>query len=47
MYRSTDGGNTWTNTYTGPAIPWPTAQRIGLLRHHVHQPRLLATHGLG
>nr|UXE45339.1 hypothetical protein Hi04_10k_c4637_00026 [uncultured bacterium] len=23
VYRSTDGGNTWTNTYTGPAFPGP------------------------
>ena len=23
IYRSTDGGNTWTNTYTGPYLPWP------------------------
>ena len=25
IYRSTDGGDTWTNTYTGPYIPWPRA----------------------
>jgi hypothetical protein len=23
IFRSTDGGNTWTNTYTGPAFPGP------------------------
>ncbi len=23
MYRSLDGGNTWTNTYTGPTFPGP------------------------
>ena len=23
IYRSTDGGNTWTNTYTGPTFPGP------------------------
>jgi hypothetical protein len=23
IYRSTDGGNSWTNTYTGPAFPGP------------------------
>ncbi len=23
FFRSTDGGNTWTNTYTGPAFPGP------------------------
>jgi hypothetical protein len=23
IYRSTDGGNTWTNTYTGPTFPAP------------------------
>src|SRR5256886_7979986 len=23
IFRSTDGGNTWTNTYTGPTFPGP------------------------
>ena len=23
IYRSTDGGNTWTNTYTGPTFAGP------------------------
>ena len=23
IYRSTDGGVTWTNTYTGPTFPGP------------------------
>ena len=23
IYKSTDGGNTWTNTYTGPTFPGP------------------------
>ena len=47
MYRSTDGGVTWTNTYTGPQFPGPGRSASGLLRHHVRQPRLLATPGLG
>ena len=47
IYRSTDGGNTWTNTYTGPTFPGPGRSAFGLLRHDVRQPRLLATHGLG
>ena len=49
IYRSTDGGNTWTNTYTGPAFPGP-----GVARSSVTSPaclpdtrRLLATRGLG
>mgnify|MGYP003694121589 CR=1 FL=1 len=47
IYRSTDGGNTWTNTYTGPTFPGPGRSSFGLLRHYVRQPRLLAAHGLG
>ncbi len=29
MYKSTDGGNTWTNTYTGPAFPGPGVTASG------------------
>ena len=47
IYRSTDGGNTWTNTYTGPAFVGPCRSSFGLLLHDVQQPRLLAAHGLG
>ena len=35
IYRSTDGGNTWTNTYTGPTIPWPRPHRFRLFCLHV------------
>ena len=31
IYRSTDGGNTWTNPYTGPTFPGPGV-RIRVLR---------------
>ena len=47
IYRSTDGGNTWTNTYTGPSFVGPCRRSFGLLLHDVPQPRLLAAHGLG
>ena len=29
VFRSTDGGNTWTNTYTGPAFPGPGVTAVG------------------
>ncbi len=29
IYRSTDGGATWTNTYTGPAFPGPGVTAVG------------------
>ena len=29
IYRSTDGGNTWTNTYTGPSFPGPRRTNSG------------------
>jgi hypothetical protein len=29
IYRSTDGGNTWTNTYTGPSFPGPGVTASG------------------
>ena len=47
MYRSTDGGITFTNTYTGPTFVGPCRINFGLLLPHVQQPRLLAAHGLG
>ncbi len=47
IYRSTDGGNTWTNTYTGPSLRRSLPFKFGLLLHDVQQPRLLAAHGLG
>src|SRR5437867_7003093 len=29
IYRSTDGGNTWTNTYNGPSFPGPGVGAVG------------------
>ena len=29
IYRSTDGGDTWTNTYTGPTFPGPGRSSSG------------------
>jgi hypothetical protein len=29
FFRSTDGGNTWTNTYSGPAFPGPGVTAVG------------------
>jgi hypothetical protein len=29
FYRSTDGGNTWTHTYTGPSFPGPGVTAVG------------------
>jgi hypothetical protein len=29
IFKSTDGGNTWTNTYTGPAFPGPGVGSVG------------------
>ena len=29
IFRSTDGGNTWTNTYTGPAFPDRASRAVG------------------
>ena len=47
IYRSTDGGNTWTNTYTGPTFPGPGRTASGFFATHVRQPRLLAAQGWG
>src|SRR6266496_2078115 len=29
IFKSTDGGNTWTNTYTGPSFPGPGVTAVG------------------
>ncbi|HEX4668149.1 MAG TPA: Ig-like domain-containing protein [Chthoniobacterales bacterium] len=29
IYKSTDGGNSWANTYTGPAFPGPGVTAVG------------------
>ena len=47
MYRSTDGGVTFTNTYTGPAFVGPCRSSSGFFCTMYIQPRLLAAHGLG
>ena len=47
IYRSTDGGNTWTNTYTGPTFPGPGRSASGFFATMYSQSRLLAAHGLG
>ena len=38
IYKSTDGGNTWTNTYTGPSFAGP-----GVASHPVTSPACLPT----
>ena len=43
IFKSTDGGATWTNTYTGTAFPGPGVRSVGLLRLHVY--RLAAASG--
>ena len=48
IYRSTDGGNTWTNTYTGPTFAGPgrTASRASSPRMY-NSPAYWRHHGLG
>ena len=29
IFKSTDGGNTWANTYTGPSFPGPGVTAVG------------------
>ena len=48
IFRSTDGGNTWANTYIVYSISWTRDHRCGLLRLHVSRWRwLLARPGRG
>ena len=47
IYRSTDGGATWTNTYTGPTFPGPGRSASGFFATMYGNPGLLAAHGLG
>ena len=35
IYKSTDGGATWSNTYTGDTLPWPRRDLCRLLCLHV------------
>ena len=45
IYRSIDGGATWTSTHDRPGVPGPGPVDLRLLRRHVSL--LLAAHGLG
>ena len=48
IFKSTDGGNTWANTYTGPSLSGTGRYGCWLLRLHVsRRRRLLAARGLG
>ena len=50
IYRSTDGGNTWTQHLHWPLFCWPGCWSIGLLCLHVYRESvrcLLAARGLG
>ena len=48
IYRSTDGGNTWTNTYTGPSFPGPGVRASGYFACMFTDPWcLLAARGAG
>ena len=50
IYRSTDGGNTWTHTYNGPSFAGPGVGACRLLCLHVYREPvrcLLAARGLG
>ncbi len=50
MFRSTDGGATWTNTYTGPTFAGPgrtTCPSNSYFACMFSGPGLLAAHGLG
>ena len=51
IFRSTDGGNTWTNTYTGRHLPWPGRSACSVNPYFTcmfpENGGLLAAHGLG
>ena len=48
IYSSTDGGNSWTQTYTGPSFAGPGVGDSGYLACMFTPVRcLLAAHGLG
>ena len=48
MFKSTDGGVTWANTYVGTPFPGPGVCSFGLFRRDVYPKRLLlAVRGLG
>ena len=48
IFKSTDGGATWSNTYTGTPFPGPGVYFFRLLRLHVYNNGcLLAARRLG
>ena len=46
-YRSTDGGNTWTNTYTGPTFPGPGRGASGFFATMYNNPAYFRHMGWG
>src|SRR5580765_2977495 len=47
IYRSTDGGNTWTNTYSGPAFPGPGRTASGFFATMYSSPAYWRHQGWG
>ena len=47
IYRSTDGGNTWTNTYIGPTFAGPGRGASGFFATMYNSPAYWRHHGLG
>jgi hypothetical protein len=47
FYRSTDGGNTWTNTYTGPTFPGPGRGASGFFACMFNSPAYWRHQGWG
>ena len=45
IYRSTDGGNTWTNTFTGAAFPAPGLPHVPTPTSPACFPTAVATGG--
>jgi hypothetical protein len=47
IFRSTDGGNTWTNTYTGPTFPGPGRTASGFFATMYSSPAYWRHQGWG
>jgi hypothetical protein len=47
IYRSTDGGNTWTNTYIGPTFPGPGRGALGSFATMYNNPAYWRHQGWG
>jgi hypothetical protein len=47
VYRSTDGGNTWTNTYVSPAFPAPGRGAVGFYATMYNNPPYWRHFGFG